>query len=150
VLPVRYELNFICYIEESRPSLWRSGQSSWLQIRRSRNALYTQTLVLTLPTSGGCSVGIVHSRTKATEYLLVVFYAVTSSYGYTYVLLPLRFEFNMNSETVDIPTVLYTVQHTNSVLDRCDLTKRELFPSLAPNNAVHRSPLLFRIPEILD
>jgi hypothetical protein len=27
---------FICYIEESRPPLWSSGQSSWLQIQRSR------------------------------------------------------------------------------------------------------------------
>jgi hypothetical protein len=26
---------FICYVEESRPSLWFSGQSSWLQIQRS-------------------------------------------------------------------------------------------------------------------
>jgi hypothetical protein len=33
VLPVRYELN-ICYAEESRPPLWSSGQSSWLQIQR--------------------------------------------------------------------------------------------------------------------
>jgi hypothetical protein len=29
---VRYELNlYICYVEESRPSLWSSGESSWLQ-----------------------------------------------------------------------------------------------------------------------
>jgi hypothetical protein len=26
---------FICYVEESRPLLWSSGQSSWLQIQRS-------------------------------------------------------------------------------------------------------------------
>jgi hypothetical protein len=26
---------FICYVEESRPPLWSSGQSSWLQIRMS-------------------------------------------------------------------------------------------------------------------
>jgi hypothetical protein len=31
VFPVRYELNFICYVEENRPPLWSSGQSSWLQ-----------------------------------------------------------------------------------------------------------------------
>jgi hypothetical protein len=32
VFPVRYELNlYICYGEESRPPLWYSGQSSWLQ-----------------------------------------------------------------------------------------------------------------------
>jgi hypothetical protein len=35
VLPVRYELN-LCNIEEGRPPLWSSGQSSWLQIQRSR------------------------------------------------------------------------------------------------------------------
>jgi hypothetical protein len=37
VFPVRYDLNlyiYICYVEESRPPLWSSGQSSWLQIRR--------------------------------------------------------------------------------------------------------------------
>jgi hypothetical protein len=35
VIPVRYELDlYICYVEESRPPLWSSGQSSWLQIRR--------------------------------------------------------------------------------------------------------------------
>jgi hypothetical protein len=28
---------FICYVEESRPPLWSSGQSSWLQIQRSGN-----------------------------------------------------------------------------------------------------------------
>jgi hypothetical protein len=27
---------YICYVEESRPPLWSSGQSSWLQIQRSR------------------------------------------------------------------------------------------------------------------
>jgi hypothetical protein len=26
---------FICYVEESRPPLWSSGQSSWPQIQRS-------------------------------------------------------------------------------------------------------------------
>jgi hypothetical protein len=37
VLPVRYELNlYICYVEESRPPLWSTSQSSWLQIQRSQ------------------------------------------------------------------------------------------------------------------
>jgi hypothetical protein len=34
VFPVRYELNLFIsyeYVEESRPPLWSSGQSSWLQ-----------------------------------------------------------------------------------------------------------------------
>jgi hypothetical protein len=26
---------YVCYVEESRPALWSSGQSSWLQIQRS-------------------------------------------------------------------------------------------------------------------
>jgi hypothetical protein len=26
---------YICYVEESRSSLWSSGQSSWLEIQRS-------------------------------------------------------------------------------------------------------------------
>jgi hypothetical protein len=26
---------YICYVDESRPPLWSSGQSSWLQIQRS-------------------------------------------------------------------------------------------------------------------
>jgi hypothetical protein len=30
VLAVRYELIYICYLEESRQPLWSSGQSSWL------------------------------------------------------------------------------------------------------------------------
>jgi hypothetical protein len=28
VLPVGYDLNYTCYVEESRPPLWSSGQSS--------------------------------------------------------------------------------------------------------------------------
>jgi hypothetical protein len=35
VFPVRYELNLICYVEESRPPLWSSAESSWLRIQRS-------------------------------------------------------------------------------------------------------------------
>jgi hypothetical protein len=43
-----------------------------LGIRRADHAthLYPQTLALTSPTSGGRSVGLVRSRTKATELLL--------------------------------------------------------------------------------
>jgi hypothetical protein len=36
-------------------------------------------LALTSPTSGGCSVDIVHSRTKATEFF---FYVTAASSGY--------------------------------------------------------------------
>jgi hypothetical protein len=42
-------------------------------IRRADQAtpLYPQKLDLTSPTSGGCSVGIVRSRTETTEFSLV-------------------------------------------------------------------------------
>jgi hypothetical protein len=114
---------FIYYVEESRPPLWSSGQSFWLQIQRlgfdsrhyqifwevvglergplslvstteellgrkrscsgletweydhrdpsrwPRDTLFPQKLTLTSFTSGGCSAGIVHSRTKAMELL---------------------------------------------------------------------------------
>jgi hypothetical protein len=110
-----------------RPSLWPSGQSSWLQIQRSgfdsqrnqifwevvglergplslvstieelherksggsgleireygrrdpsrwrRGTIYPQKLALISPTSGGRSVGLVRSWTKATEFLLFSF-----------------------------------------------------------------------------
>jgi hypothetical protein len=36
VPPVRYELNLYMLYRQSRPPLWSSGQSSWLQIERSR------------------------------------------------------------------------------------------------------------------
>jgi hypothetical protein len=37
-------------------------------LRRPRDTLYLQKLALTSPTSSGRSVGIVRSRTKATEF----------------------------------------------------------------------------------
>jgi hypothetical protein len=40
--------------------------------RWSRGTLYPQKLALTSPTSGGCSVGIVRSRTQATEFSLLL------------------------------------------------------------------------------
>jgi hypothetical protein len=35
---------------------------------RPRDILYPQKLALTSPTSSGCSVGVIRSRTKATEF----------------------------------------------------------------------------------
>jgi hypothetical protein len=121
VFPARYELN-LCYVEESRPPLWSSGENSWLHIQRSgfhsrryqifwevvslergplslvsttdellgrkssgscletreygrrnsslwpRDILWRQKLALTSPISGCLSVGIVRSRTEATEF----------------------------------------------------------------------------------
>jgi hypothetical protein len=40
-------------------------------MRWPRNTLYPQKLVLTSPTSGGRSVGIIRLRTTATEFSLV-------------------------------------------------------------------------------
>jgi hypothetical protein len=42
-------------------------------LRWLRDTLYQQTLALASPTSGGPSVGIVRSRTQATEFSLVSF-----------------------------------------------------------------------------
>ena len=45
--------------------------------------IYPQKLALTSPTSGGRSVGIVRSRTKATEFSLVyAWYTEQSNYKY--------------------------------------------------------------------
>jgi hypothetical protein len=41
----------------------RGDPSRW-----PRDTFYLQKLALTSPTSGGCSIGIVRSRTKATEF----------------------------------------------------------------------------------
>jgi hypothetical protein len=43
-------------------------------LRRPRVTHYPQKLALTSPTSGGLSVGIVRSRTKAKEYFFFVGY----------------------------------------------------------------------------
>jgi hypothetical protein len=81
---------FICYVGESRPPLWSSGQSSWLQngdvlcFLWGTNWIYIcyigirqadlvapsirKKLAITSSTSGGRSVGIVRSRTQATEF----------------------------------------------------------------------------------
>jgi hypothetical protein len=47
----------------------RKDPSRW-----PRGTLYSQKLVLTSLTSGGCSIGIVHSRTQATEFRWVFFF----------------------------------------------------------------------------
>jgi hypothetical protein len=120
---LQWGLVFKLPIQNSRPPLWSSGQSSWQQIQGSgfdsrryqifeevvclewgplslvstiegllerksscsslknrdyghrnpsrspRDTLYPQKLAITSPTSGDCSVGIVRSRTKATELI---------------------------------------------------------------------------------
>ena len=40
--------------------------------------LYLQKLALTSPTGGGCSVGIVRSRTEATEFFFIYIYDIRS------------------------------------------------------------------------
>jgi hypothetical protein len=59
------------------------GLESWECVRRDpsrwpRGILYLQKLALTSPTSGGRSVGIVRSRTQATEFSF--FFSFFSSY----------------------------------------------------------------------
>jgi hypothetical protein len=41
-------------------------------LRWPRGSIYQQKLALTSPTTGGRSVGIVYSRTKATELLVII------------------------------------------------------------------------------
>jgi hypothetical protein len=69
----RGPLSLVCAIEEL---LGRNSSGSGLESREygrrdplcwPRNNLYPQKLALTSPTSGGRSVGIVHSMTQATE-----------------------------------------------------------------------------------
>jgi hypothetical protein len=71
-------LSLVSTIEEK---LGRKSSGSCLEIReydrrdpsrRPRGTLYPQKLALTSPTSGGRSVGIVLSRTQATEFSLVL------------------------------------------------------------------------------
>jgi hypothetical protein len=73
----RGPLSLVCTTEEL---VERKNSGSGLEkreygrrnpLRRTRDTLYPQKLALTSPTSGGRSVGIVRSRTKATEFSLV-------------------------------------------------------------------------------
>jgi hypothetical protein len=75
----RSPLSLVSTIEEL---LGRNSSGLRLEIREYgrgdpfrwlRGTLYTQNLALTSPTSGGRSVGIVRSRTKATEFVCFVF-----------------------------------------------------------------------------
>jgi hypothetical protein len=54
------------------PEYGRRDPSRW-----PRGNVYPQKLALTLPTSGGRSVGVVRSRTQATELCREVEWAVT-------------------------------------------------------------------------
>jgi hypothetical protein len=60
--------------------------------------LYQQKLALTLPTSGGHSVGIVRSRTQATEFFSVLLHLAFNllvSYSFSY-LAKLKSNLGMN------------------------------------------------------
>jgi hypothetical protein len=79
-------LSFVITIEELLESKSSgSGLENWEYYSRDpsrwpRNTLYTQKLALTSPTGGGRSVGIVRSRTQATEFFsFVVLYVMFSS-----------------------------------------------------------------------
>jgi hypothetical protein len=67
-------------LEENVAAPIYKTENTAVRIRRADQAtpLYPQTLALTSRTSGGRSVRIVHSRTKATE-LLVIYVTMTSS-----------------------------------------------------------------------
>jgi hypothetical protein len=67
-------INFPRAYSIKRPPLWFSDQSSWLQNGDVLCFLWGMNwiLALTSPTSGGRSVGIVRSRTKATELVSYV------------------------------------------------------------------------------
>jgi hypothetical protein len=74
----RGPLSLVNTVEEL---LERKSNGSGLEIReygsrdpslRPRDNLYPQELALTSPTSGGRSVGIVRSRNKTTELLVII------------------------------------------------------------------------------
>jgi hypothetical protein len=64
------------YIGLESPGYGRGDPLRWL-----RDIIYPQKLALTLPTSGGRSVGIVHSRIKTTEFGFVWF-LVSATYRF--------------------------------------------------------------------
>jgi hypothetical protein len=81
--------------------LGRKSSGSGLEIREygrrdpsysPRGAVYRQKLALTSPTSGGLSVGIVRSRTQATEFsfFLVYSYALRNEFGIIKLIYPLE------------------------------------------------------------
>jgi hypothetical protein len=87
----RDPLNLVSTIEEL---LGRNGSGSGLEIREygrrdppswPRGTLSPQKLALTSPTSCSHSIGIVHSRTQATEFLKVGYISCGCCYLSTYV-----------------------------------------------------------------
>jgi hypothetical protein len=56
-----------------RVATFTPGISGTDTSRRPRGTLYLQKVALTSPTSGGLSVGMVRSRTQATEFSLVLY-----------------------------------------------------------------------------
>jgi hypothetical protein len=72
-VPIHHTIEKLCGRKSTGSGLenreyGRVDPSRWL-----RGTLYPQKWALTSPTSGGRSVGIVRSRTKATEFSLVLF-----------------------------------------------------------------------------
>jgi hypothetical protein len=77
---VRLELDPLSLVSTTGEPLGRKSSGSGLENREygrsdpsrsPRGILYSQTLALISPTSGGRSVGIVRSWTQATEFSLV-------------------------------------------------------------------------------
>jgi hypothetical protein len=62
--------------------------------RRTRGTLYPQQLALTSPTSGGRSVGIVRSRTQATEFSFSHISEINIKICISLDIFPLNFQFH--------------------------------------------------------
>jgi hypothetical protein len=85
----RGPLSFVSIVEEL---LERKSRGSGLENRNyghsesaeliTRHPSINKKLALTSQTSGVCSVGIVHSRTKATELLLLFYYRQRPEFGF--------------------------------------------------------------------
>jgi hypothetical protein len=68
----KFHLIYITYQISAQSSLENREHGRRDPTRWPRGTLYPQKLALTSPTSGGRSVGIVHLRTQATDFSLLV------------------------------------------------------------------------------
>jgi hypothetical protein len=87
------------------------------RLRCPRDTLHPQKLALTSPTSGSCSVGLVRSRTKAMEFVFIVFWGEG-------ILYPIFMEaekwivlFCMYNVHVKLVVIVYRYFHSNSISD---------------------------------
>jgi hypothetical protein len=71
-------INLFIYFS-ARLENWEYGRTD--SSHSPRVSLYPQKLAITSPTSGGRSVGIVRSRTQATEFIIYFLASTQSSLG---------------------------------------------------------------------